>query len=245
MRTGLQNDRRAHPAGARLRRAAAALILAGTALSACKSNEVVTGSLPEDGYRTRYPIVLAEAPENLDIPVGMGAGGLGRSTRDNVRAFAAEAAEKGTGSLVVLVPSGSANETVAAYLARDIKAEAQAGGLPPALIETRPYRVDDPNATAPIRLTYSRIKAVSPPCGQWTSDILPDAEKGTDGAEFGCATQANLAAMVANPNDLITPRVQTPLPAWRRWEMLKKYRTGESPSGTYEQPDASATSGGN
>jgi pilus assembly protein CpaD len=243
MRTGLQNDRTMRRAP-RVRAAAMAGLLAATAaLSACKTNEVVTGSLPPDGYRTTYPIVLAEAPENMDIPVGMGAGGLGAATRDSVRAFASDAAERGTGSLVVMVPSGSANETVAAYLARDIRAEAQKGGLPSALIETRAYRVDDQNAAAPIRLTYSRIKAVSPPCGQWTSDILPDAEKGTDGAEFGCASQANLAAMVANPNDLIVPRAQTPIPAWRRADMLKKYGAGQNPSSAYNDADIAASGG--
>lgn len=243
MRTGLHNDR---PRGRepRMRRGVLAGLLAATAaLSACKTDQVVTGSLPKDGYRTSYPIVLAEAPENMDIPVGMGAGGLGSTTRDSVRAFAADAAERGTGSLVVMVPSGSANETVAAYLARDIRAEAQKGGLPSALIETRAYRVDDQNAAAPIRLTYSRIQAISPPCGEWTSDILPDSEKGTDGAEFGCATQANLAAMVANPNDLLGPRAPTPIPAWRRVDMLKKYGAGQNPSSAYNDADIAASGG--
>ena len=75
---------------------------------------------------------------------------------------------------------------------------------------------------APIRLGFTRIKAVSPPCGRWTADIVPDTRKGDDGAEFGCATQANLAAMVENPNDLLMPRAQTPVHGWQRWQATQK-----------------------
>jgi pilus assembly protein CpaD len=62
---------------------------------------------------------------------------------------------------------------------------------------------------------------------------MPDNQKGTDGAEFGCSTQANLAAMVENPNDLLMPRAETPVHGWQRWEMLQKASKGSSPSATY------------
>lgn len=223
-------------------RAGMAALVAALLLGACKSAEVVTNSLPEDGYRTRYPIVLADTPKTLDIPVGYGSAGLSPSSRANVRAFAAEASETGTGSLVILTPSGSANETAAAYVARQARAEAKAGGLASSLIETRPYRVDDPAAVAPIRLSYTRIAAVSPPCGRWRGQILPSTHM-DDGDEFGCTTQANLAAMVENPNDLITPRAGTAAPAQRRWVVQDKYVKGEPPSGEYEQTEYSQTSG--
>ena len=72
---------------------------------------------------------------------------------------------------------------------------------------------------------------MSPPCGRWTADILPDNQKGDDGAEFGCATQANLAAMVENPNDLLMPRAQTPVHGWQRWQTLQKLASGDNSSG--------------
>lgn len=218
---------------------AAAALLAG-----CKTDDITTQSIKPDGYRTSYPIVLTEAPETLDIPVGYGTGGLSQASKDSVRAFAADASRRGTSGLVVLAPSGSANETAAAYVAREVRQQAIAGGLSKSLIEIRPYRVADPAASAPIRLSYSRIKAVSPPCGEWTGDIYPSLSGLDDGAEFGCATQANLAAMVSEPTDLITPRASTAPLAARRQDAITKYGAGAVPSGAYNAADTAVGTGG-
>jgi pilus assembly protein CpaD len=41
---------------------------------------------------------------------------------------------------------------------------------------------------------------------------------------FGCATQNNLAAQIANPEDLVAPRGMTPIDATRRNAAIKEYR---------------------
>ncbi len=243
MRTVLPMHTAARSAATKPPRAAmVVLTLAAAVLGACNSDQTVTGSLPTDGYRHTYPIVLAEAPENLDIPVGMGSAGLSGAQRDSVRAFAAAAADKGTGSLVILTPRGSGNEATAGAVGREVKRAALAGGIAASLVETRGYAVGDRNAAAPIRLTFSRIKAVTPPCGRWTQSMLPDND--SDGANFGCANQSNLAAMVAEPQDLITARTQTPVPAWRRWLVLDKYGKGEKTAGEYDTGNTNAGSAG-
>ncbi len=225
-------------------RLAGVAVLAALILTGCKQTEVITGTLPTDGYRTRYPIVITEAAETLDIPLGSGAGGLSQATRDRVRAFAADAAERGTGSLVVMTPSGSGNTTVAAYVARDIRRQLEAGGLPSALIEMRTYQVDDPSANAPLRLAYTRIKAVTEPCGRWAGSILPDPNRDDAGENFGCSSQSNLAAMVAEPTDLIAPRASTSSSAARRTAMMDAWRQGKLTPGTYKTGSTSAASGG-
>jgi pilus assembly protein CpaD len=45
---------------------------------------------------------------------------------------------------------------------------------------------------------------------------------------MGCATQRNLAAAVANPEDLIRPRGETPRPGERRDTVWSKYVAGQS-----------------
>jgi pilus assembly protein CpaD len=203
---------------ARVRKPAAVLAIAIAAglLAGCATDVgPEPAGLRSDGYRTAYPIVVAEGAETLDIPVGLGSPGLSISTRENVRAFAADAAVRGTSSLVILAPAGSANTRAAAAVAGQAREEALRVGLLPKLIEMRTYAVNDRGAVAPVRLSYNRIKAMSPPCGRWTGQALPEGNVG-DGAEFGCATQANLAAMVANPEDLITPRATTPIQAGHR-----------------------------
>ncbi|WP_237153374.1 CpaD family pilus assembly protein [Oryzibacter oryziterrae] len=209
------------------------VLLAGLALAGCNSQgQVITEGLPTDGYRTRYPIAVAEAPQNLDIPVGSGATSLQPFMRDIVLSFADDAVHNATGTVVILTPAGSGNQMVASYVARDVHRVLRQGGLPERMIETRNYSVGNPGVNAPLRLSFNKIKAVSPPCGQWTSDAVPDDSKGGDGAEFGCSTQANLAAMVENPNDLITPRAETPVPMWRRWQVMQSYQSGGASSGS-------------
>jgi pilus assembly protein CpaD len=44
---------------------------------------------------------------------------------------------------------------------------------------------------------------------------------------MGCATQRNLAAMVANPEDLVHPRGETPRPSERRDTVWGKYVAGQ------------------
>jgi pilus assembly protein CpaD len=203
------------------------LLLAAAALAGCNSQgQVISEGLPSDGYRTRYPIAVTEAPQNLDIPVGSGATSLQPFMRDIVTSFADDAVHNATGTVVILTPAGSANQMVAAYVARDVHKVLRQGGLSERMIETRSYNAGNPGVNAPLRLSFNKIKAVSPPCGQWTGDAMPDTAKGDDGAEFGCSTQANLAAMVENPNDLITPRAQTPVPMWRRWVVMQSYQAG-------------------
>ncbi|WP_181704642.1 CpaD family pilus assembly protein [Chthonobacter rhizosphaerae] len=232
------------PSGRRGRRSVAALGLAVAALvTACSTPPDVTGSLPSDDWRKRNPITVEEAPETLDIPVGYGSPGLAPNDRDRVLAFAADAREKATGSLVIMVPSGAANDVTAAAVARSVHATVQRAGLPRALVETRPYAVAEPDAAAPIRLSYSRIKAVSPPCGAWTENLYRDGTNDSD-REFGCSTQANLAAMVADPQDLIAPRAPTPISGARRSNQYGKWVAGESPASSAPVEGGSVSSVG-
>lgn len=218
-----------------LRRAArpAAIVLA-LSLAACnQQGQALTDGLPTDGYRSAYPIAVTEAPQTLDIPVGTGTGGLSPDLRAVIADFGADAARNATGPVVVMTPAGSINQAAADYVARQIRVVLTQSGVAASYLRNQTYPVADPRVPAPIRLGFTRIKAVSPPCGRWTADAMPDNQKGTDGAEFGCATQANLAAMVENPNDLLMPRAETPVRGWQRWEMLQKAAKGSSPSATY------------
>ena len=49
-------------------------------------------------------------------------------------------------------------------------------------------------------------------------------------AGYGCATQNNLAVMLADPADLKQPRKMDPADAARRDTVLEKYREGEASS---------------
>lgn len=210
--------------------AAVALTLAGMLAACNQQGQALTEGTPPDGYRSAYPIAVTEAPQTLDIPVGTGTGGLSADLKAVVADFGADAARNATGPVVVMTPIGSVNQAAADYLARQIHAVLKQSGVAPSYLRAQTYAVADPRVPAPIRLGFARIKAVSPPCGRWTADIMPDNQKGDAGAEFGCASQANLAAMVENPNDLITPRAETPTHGWQRWQAVQKLTSSDSSS---------------
>ena len=77
-----------------------------------------------------------------------------------------------------------------------------------------------------IRVTYIRYVAEVPPCGDWSTNLAITASN-TRPPNFGCATQHNIAAMVADPRDLVAPDTSGQADAQRRLTVLEKYRAGE------------------
>jgi pilus assembly protein CpaD len=101
-------------------------------------------------------------------------------------------------------------------------------------VQFRRYTAD---AGAPIRVSFPIYVADIPKCGQAWDDLAQP--KNFVATNFGCATAANIAAMTANPADLIFAQPPTPADAGRRTIVLEKYRAGEITSSARE---ASASS---
>lgn len=203
---------------------AAAAVVAGCSTA---REPTITGSIPHEGYKTRHPILLTEQAETLDLPVGSQAATLTDRAAGTVTAFAEEAVESGARSVTVLLPKGSANAIAAARVSRSIAQALRRGGVSEAGIVYRGYPVADPSVDAPVRLAYPKMKAgLDHACGQWPEQITTTA-KNVDYWNFGCATQANLAAMVVEPADLVTPRGATAASAARRQTIFRNYEAGK------------------
>ncbi len=87
----------------------------------------------------------------------------------------------------------------------------------------------------PIMVT-PRAAYVASECGLWPHDLgQGDTKNGWSNSSYynhGCATQSNLTAIVANPNDLLGPRAEGPPDAARRASVMQTYRKGEKGSHT-------------
>ncbi len=59
-----------------------------------------------------------------------------------------------------------------------------------------------PLAPGAIRVVVSRMRAAVPHCPDWSRDASNEFEANTS-SSYGCAINSNLAAMVANPADLV------------------------------------------
>jgi len=213
--------------GFRLRRglpgALAALIAAGLAAACETRNSAV--SLADHDYRQRHPIMVAEDPEVLDIPVGMKASELSPEIARAIRVFAADWARNGTGALTIQVPSASANETAAADAAHAAQRILVQAGVPASHLRMAPYHFGDLGGVAPLRLSFLKIKAVAPQCGLWPEDTTADPQN-RNYFNFGCANQANTAAMVADPGDFVAPRPLDPANGARRAKVITDYSQG-------------------
>jgi pilus assembly protein CpaD len=219
-----------------------ALVGLAAALGGCNtSGEVVTASVPAD-YRLRHPIAIQEANRSIVIFVGHARGGLSAPQRADVVGLARTWVSEGTGAIVADVPVDTPNARAAAATFREVRQLLAAGGVPPRGITLHHYHPDDPRTLATIRLSYPRIAAVAGPCGLWPEDLGPSIanhsySENKQYYNFGCANQRNMAAMIANPSDLVQPRPETPAYTARRTAGFEKYRKGDSTTTTYPEAD--------
>ena len=216
----------------RLATAAAALSVA-TALTSCaaRPDRVTTSSVPDD-YRTRHPITLAEVQHSLDVPIGTGERRLNTPLRDLVRGFAQDYIALSASTVSIALPASSANAGAANAVKSEVRKVLINAGVKPNRIVMTTYDPAEASASAPIRLTFVAVTAITGDCGQWPTDLFgPSIRDNTNWENFGCATQQNLAAQIANPADLVGPRGMTPIDAQRRAEVIRIYRQDGNAAG--------------
>jgi pilus assembly protein CpaD len=225
-------------------RSLSALLALSAALGACTvyGGDVVTASVPPNDYRQRHPIAVQEANRSIVVFVGTGRGGLSTAQRDDVSGLARTWVAEGTGTIIADVPVNTPNARAAASAWREVRSRLVAGGVPSNAIRQRSYTPNDPGTLATIRLNYPKITAVAGPCGLWPDDLGPNIDnpfynENKPYHNFGCASQRNLAAMVANPADLEQPRAESPAYTPRRDVAFDRYRKGNPTTTVYPEQD--------
>jgi pilus assembly protein CpaD len=220
------------------------LVVAATALASCQTWEDKPNPIATD-YRQRHPISIVEKDRTLQIFVGSARNGLTPDQRLEVLTFAQGWRGEGTGRFIIDQPHGARNAGAAAAALGEIRSILGAAGVPARAVSVKSYRAER-NTLAVIRINYPHTAAEVGPCGQWPDDLgAADDKNHFENVQywnFGCATRRNVAAMVANPSDLVQPRSESPTYAARRATALEKYRKGESPATTYPESNKGAIS---
>lgn len=232
-------------------RVALAMTAVGLLAAGCASKgPEPVASAPID-LRERHPIVLRDAPRSLDVFIGRSGSSLDPRQRDDVVSFAQEFRRSGKGGLVAEVPTGARRELATHDALTGIRAALARGGVSPAVLSVRTYPVQDPLLASPIRLTFASLQAQLPhECGQWPQDLGTSDFKFSASNEqywnFGCSSQATLAAQVADPIDLVRPRDEGRPDIVKRMNAIAKIRQGQDPSTQYrsQTPQISTTVGG-
>ena len=197
------------------------------ALTGCS----IAGPEIEDNYQPalhyeRFPINVAKGTVKLEVSTRKAA--LSSDQEGAVRRFAQQAVYTRASEVVVQRPGGGvASDAVAGRVTQILVAE----GVPPQAI----VNVNNQGGKgAPVVVTFQRKFTVTSECGDW-SDNLAKTGNNDPAPNFGCAQQNNIAAIIANPEDLQTPAAETPSDPMRRYQVFVDYRF---PKSTATQPGA-------
>jgi pilus assembly protein CpaD len=193
----------------------------------------ISAFAPTD-VRMRHPIVIKEQDHTVELFIGNSRSGLTADQRADVLAFASAWRREASGGVIIEIPAGTPNAAAARGASREAKSILHAAGVPADGIVVRSHKVADPARLATVRLSYPRMAAEAGPCGTWPADLGPTAAAYWENKSywnFGCASQRNLAAVVANPADLVQPRGEGPAYQMRRTTVMETYRTGAKTGG--------------
>jgi len=223
------------------------VLVAGSALSGCytAANAPYSPIPPEasypNDYRKRHPIAIREGKQVMEVFIGKDRAPLNASQRADVASFSHVWRGESTGGIIISVPYGTPNGRASSEAAREVRSLLVATGIPDNLIATRSYQPEDTTKLSVLRLSYSRMVAEAGPCALWPRDLGPTYDTSHNENQqywnLGCANQRNLAAMVANPTDLVQPRGETPSWTQRRTVVFEKYRAGQSAETIYPNQD--------
>ncbi len=206
------------------------LIAASIFVGGCASYErdhVIVGSIPSD-YRTNHPIVVSESEVFEDVVVAHTMRGISHRQENVVRDFSSRFRRSGARSVNLLLPSSSPNEAAARRVANDIAKYMVEEGIDRSRIRRSSYDASGHGDAATIRMSFNSMTAeVASECGKWEEDLI-DTSENVNYGNFGCATQNNLAKMIANPEDLLGPRGESGIDASRRDNVINDWRENGS-----------------
>lgn len=184
------------PSAHRLRLLAAAF--AAMSLTGCSSelasfdDTYVPASVEEN-----FPITIVERPVRLTLDATPA--GLAPRDASQVVQMANQLGSGGSTPVMVSYAAGSKFSRQAADQAAAILAH---NGLPRYAIVVSPHDGRENR----IVLAYSTKVAETKPCGDWSQNMRAN-QFNDNGPNFGCSVQQNMAAIIANPEDL--ERAQT------------------------------------
>ena len=180
---------------------AAALGLAATGLAGCDHARVADDVHPRlSDTARRHPIVVLAETATLDLAAGPVPKGTEARMFVETTRFVRNYRQEGRGALRIAVPRGGGGESRVQL----VRQAAWRNGVPPERLQV----VGKPGHGV-VTLSYDRIAAVGPTCGDWSENVTRNPQN-LPYPNFGCATQRNVAAMAANPTDLMYPANETP-----------------------------------
>jgi pilus assembly protein CpaD len=182
--------------------------------------------------RTVLDAYVPEAiPVEARIAISAPNGAIGINVQEaaDLKSFAREYVRLGRGNVVVSVPANANNSQSAAQVAQDVQRALFLGGVDFSKISAGPYEAQG-QSNAPILISFGRYETKPIVCEPWTSFDPRKTAENIPPDRFGCAQNANLAAMIADPGDLLGDRKDGPRDAARIQNGIDMHRKGGVPA---------------
>jgi pilus assembly protein CpaD len=185
----------------------------------------------------RHPIYASKRATGVRLPIHASQNGLTYDQMSELSAWLQHWRSRPAAGITVRAPSGGPNEGASMAALDDVHVALRQAGVSrnDVRFENYPAR----SGRAPIEIRSWAYVVEGPDCGAWPTNLARDYHNAPYW-NFGCATQNNLAAMIANPEDLIRPRRMTPRSSERRGVVWGKYIEG-APTGAEKSDDEKAT----
>ncbi|GLS01664.1 pilus assembly protein CpaD [Brevundimonas denitrificans] len=202
------------------------VLAAGLAASGCTS---VTGAT--DAPMTPLSRYSLQVEPGLDrIALAVHDQGLSSNQHAALRGLAARYGASGSGHVRIESPSG--DDPVAVQQAYAVRSVLQAAGIPEDRIQMAAYAAPDPRA--PVLAGFETLRASIPDCAAEARNMGTRLSNQSSGG-FGCAINANMAAQIADPRDILGARPMTPADSGRAAVVFDNYRRGQV-SSTPQEP---------
>lgn len=172
-----------------------------------------------------HPISVDSQVVTLTIDLDRATTDISEIDKARIRAFADAYMTSGHGPLTVTAPSGTSDDFDGQESASDVRKYLHELGVDWASITGATYRAADDRGRQ-IILSYTHYVATPSACGNWAGMRARDYAN-LRSPNFGCATQNNIAAMVADPRDLVEPAGDAPPDSEARIRGVRSYREGE------------------
>lgn len=214
--------------------ALSALMILGGCGGASAAKEEPSVDMVEQAHLTRTMLdafVPEAIPVEARIAISAPSGAIGITAQEatELKSFAQEYVRLGRGNVIVSVPTNASNSQSAAQVAQDVQRALFLGGVDFSKISAGPYQAQG-QANAPILISFGRYETKPIVCAPWTSFDPRKTAENIPPDRFGCAQNANLAAMVADPGDFLGDRKDGPRDAARIQTGIDKHRKGGVPA---------------
>ncbi len=216
-----------------------ALLIAG-----CQSNGSA-GHAPAEYFQgttlDRNAIGVKQHTEYLEVQMDSRDTQLRVPELIKVRAFLDTYTDVGHGPLVISMPREADNPQLAVGAVAEVRQLAWEAGVDYENLLGAAYDADGRSST-PIVMAFKTYKAVAPKCPSLAQLDVTDAVSNSDLPSLGCAVRTNMAAMIAEPSDLLGNRDLDEVDLNRRSIQLERWRQGATTAAVRTEAESAVVS---